>query len=114
MQRRWWSELALILLLFIVAALAFTQSYERWLDPIIDTGRDLYIPEQILHGARLYRDIRYQYPPLAPYALALLTSVVGHSLASYAAIGLLQSIVLAAALWMIGRKTAGLLGGVVA
>src|SRR5215470_17656168 len=65
MQRRWWIELALVLLLFVVAAVAFTQSYQRWLDPIIDTGRDLYIPGQIDQGARLYRDIRYQYPPLA-------------------------------------------------
>ena len=114
MQRRWWIELALVLLLFIVAAVAFTQSYQRWLDPIIDTGRDLYIPEQIDDGARLYRDIRYQYPPLAPYALALTTAVVGHSLASYTAIGLLQSIVIAAALWMIGRRTAGTIAGFVA
>ena len=103
--------MTLIALLFIAAAVAFTQSYQRWLDPIIDTGRDLYIPEQIDHGARLYRDIRYQYPPLAPYALALMTGVVGHSLGSYTAIGLLQSIVIAAALWMIGRRTAGTIAG---
>ena len=82
-----------IAVLLIVAAVAFIQSYQRWLDPIIDTGRDLYIPEQLLNGARLYGDIRYQYPPLAPYVLAVLTSVVGHSLAAYTVIGLLQSIV---------------------
>ncbi len=104
----------LIALLLVVAAIAFAQSYERWLDPIIDTGRDLYIPEQLTHGARLYRDIRYQYPPLAPYLLALITSVIGHSLASYTAIGLLQSTVIAAGLWMIGRRTAGSIGGFVA
>ena len=102
---------ALGILLIAIAALAFLQSYQRWLDPIIDTGRDLYIPEQLAHGARLYRDIRYQYPPLAPYLLAAITTVIGHSLRSYTAIGLLQSIVIAAALWMIGRRTAGLLGG---
>ncbi len=107
-------RLGFIALLLIVAAVAFIQSYQRWLDPIIDTGRDLYIPEQLLHGARLYGDIRYQYPPLAPYALAVLTSIVGHSLAAYTVIGLLQSIVIAAALWMIGRRTAGTLGGFVA
>jgi hypothetical protein len=103
--------LALVALLVVVAVIAFTQSYQRWLDPIIDTGRDLYIPEQLAHGARLYRDIRYQYPPLAPYLLAAITSVIGPSLPSYTAIGLLQSMVIAAALWMIGRRTAGMLGG---
>jgi len=104
-------EVALIALLLAIATLAFFQSYQRWLDPIIDAGRDLYIPEQLTHGARLYRDIRYQYPPLAPYLLAGITSVIGHSLPSYTAIGLLQSILIAGALWMIGRRTAGMLGG---
>jgi len=103
-----------IALLLVVAALAFAQSYERWLDPIIDTGRDLYIPEQIAHGAKLYRDIRYQYPPLTPYVLAVVTSVIGHSLAAYTAIGVLQSIAIAVALWFIGRRTAGTLAGFVA
>jgi hypothetical protein len=104
----------LIALLVFVAALAFIQSYQRWLDPIIDTGRDLYIPEQLTHGAKLYRDIRYQYPPLAPYLLAAITAVTGHSLASYTAIGLLQSLVIAGALWVVGRRTAGAVGGFVA
>ena len=108
------ATIALITLLVAIAALAFLQSYQRWLDPIIDTGRDLYIPEQIDHGAKLYRDIRYQYPPLAPYLLAAVTAVIGHSLASYTAIGLAQSLIIAAALWVIGRKTAGPIAGFVA
>jgi hypothetical protein len=105
---------ALLALLVVIAGLAFIQSYQRWLDPIIDTGRDLYIPEQLAHGAQLYRDIRYQYPPLAPYLLAVATAIVGHSLASYTAIGLLQSIIIAAALWVVGRRTAGIIAGFVA
>ena len=87
-----------------VAALAFIQSYARWLDPIIDTGRDLYIPEQLARGAKLYRDIRYQYPPLAPYLLALITGAIGHSLAAYMAIGIAQSAAIAASLWIALRR----------
>jgi hypothetical protein len=87
-----------------VAAIAFIQSYGRWLDPIIDTGRDLYIPEQIAKGAKLYRDIRYQYPPLAPYLLALITGAMGHSLGAYVAIGLAQSAAIAASLWIALRR----------
>ena len=108
------ASIALISLLVAIAALAFIQSYQGWLDPIIDTGRDLYIPEQIDHGAKLYRDIRYQYPPLAPYLLAAVTAVIGHSLASYTAIGLVQSLVIAATLWAVGRRTAGPIAGFVA
>ena len=94
----------LIVTVIAVAAIAFIQSYARWLDPIIDTGRDLYIPEQIARGAKLYRDIRYQYPPLAPYLLALITSVIGHSLAAYVAIGIAQSATIVASLWIALRR----------
>jgi hypothetical protein len=94
----------LIVTVVAVAVLAFAQSYARWLDPIIDTGRDLYIPEQIARGAKLYRDIRYQYPPLAPYLLALITGAIGHSLAAYVAIGIAQSATIAASLWIALRR----------
>jgi len=98
------ARIALIATVAAIAALAFAQSYARWLDPIIDTGRDLYIPEQIAHGAKLYRDIRYQYPPLAPYLLALITGAIGHSLAAYVAIGIAQSAAIAASLWIALRR----------
>jgi hypothetical protein len=98
------STASFALIVIAVAAVAFAQSYARWLDPIIDTGRDLYIPEQIAKGAKLYRDIRYQYPPLAPYLLALITGAIGHSLAAYVAIGIAQSTTIAASLWIALRR----------
>jgi hypothetical protein len=85
----------------VVAAIALLQSWQRWLDPIIDTGRDLYIPEQLARGAKLYRDLRYQYPPLAPYLLALMP---GRSLAAYTIFGIAQSAIVAAALWISLRR----------
>jgi hypothetical protein len=90
-----------------VMAFAAAQSWRRWLDPIVDTGRDLYIAEQLGRGLRLYRDIRYEYPPLAPYLLAGITRFTGHSLAAYAAIGFAQSIAIAALLWFIARRVGG-------
>jgi hypothetical protein len=104
------AEAAGVAVLLAVAALAFAQSYARWLDPLIDTGRDLYTPEQLGRGVKLYRDIRYQYPPLAPYLLALITSVIGRTLASYIAIGIAQSLSAATALYLAARKAAGPLG----
>lgn len=96
-----------IALLVLIAVLALAQSWNRWLDPIIDTGRDLYVSEQLSHGTRLYRDLRYQYPPLAPYLLALITSVIGRSLASFTAIGIAQAAAIAALLWASLRNVAG-------
>jgi hypothetical protein len=97
-------SVALAAVVLAVATIAFIQSYCRWLDPIIDTGRDLYIPEQLARGAKLYRDIRYQYPPLAPYLLALITGGIGHSMASYVAIGIAQSMTIMASLWVALRR----------
>jgi hypothetical protein len=100
-------EIGGIAVLTALAALALVQSWQRWLDPLIDTGRDLYIPEQLAQGAKLYRDIRYQYPPLAPYLLAL---IGGHSLASYIAIGIAQSFAAASTIYLAARKVAGKTG----
>ena len=100
-------DVALIALLLLISVVALAQSWNRWLDPIIDTGRDLYISERLFHGTKLYRDIRYQYPPLAPYTLAGLTAVAGSSLAAFAWIGIAQSAALAALLWLALRNMAG-------
>lgn len=71
----------------VVAAVQVAQSWMRWLDPIVDAGRDLYIPEHIVHGLKLYRDVSYFYPPLTPYFLAAIVRFTGSSLAAYTAIG---------------------------
>ena len=96
-------KLAGAALVAIVAAIALLQSWQRWLHPIIDTGRDLYIPEQLARGARLYRDLRYPYPPLAPYLLALMPA---RSLLAYTILGIAQSAVIAVCLWLSLRRNA--------
>jgi hypothetical protein len=93
-----WAAVLLGLLVFVVASAS-----GRALDPIIDTGRDLYIPEQIRQGAKLYRDVLYYYPPLTPYALAAITSVTGSSLRAYTGIGASIALLTMAALYTLGR-----------
>jgi hypothetical protein len=88
-------------------AIALAQSWRRWLDPLIDTGRDLYIPEQIRAGALLYSDLLYFYPPLTPYLLAGVTALTGSSLAAYTAIGLATALLTIVALIVITRLLAG-------
>jgi hypothetical protein len=92
-----------LIVVTLVAIFALAQSWQRWLDPIIDTGRDLYIPEQLARGAKLYRDLRYQYPPLAPYLLALMP---GRSVTAYTILGIAQSAVIAVCLWLSLRRNA--------
>ncbi len=94
-----------IVLVGIAATWAFLQSYQKWLDPIIDTGRDLYIPGELLNGKKLYRDIVYVYPPLTPYLLGFLTWPFGNGLSVYAAIGTGVSALIGGALYVIARMT---------
>ena len=45
--------------------------WERWNDPIVDFGRELYLPWQITKGRVLYRDLASFNGPLSPYLNAL-------------------------------------------
>lgn len=102
---------AVAAVVLIAATLAIVQSWGRWLDPFVDAGRDLYIPEQLRHGAKLYADILYFYPPLTPLLLAVVTATVGASLTSYVAIGFAIAALTALALWSTTRALAGPLAG---
>jgi len=91
----------------VIATIAIAQSWNGWLDPIIDTGRDLYIPEQLRHGLKLYRDVLYYYPPLTPYLLAVKTAFIGSSLSSYVAIGIGTVIATMIAIYALARVVCG-------
>jgi len=101
--------MTLAALLVAIGAWMLAQSWQRWLDPIIDAGRDLYIAGRLPH-LELYRDFRYNYPPLVPYLLSLFTRIAGQSLLSFTIIAIVQSIGVAALLWLIGRRAAGVYG----
>ena len=52
-------------------------TWGHWGDFQIDCGRELYVPAAILQGKLLFRDIWYQYGPLAPYLQASLFWIFG-------------------------------------
>src|SRR5262249_12655511 len=61
------------------AALAYW-SWGKWPDPLIDFGRELYLPWQITHGRVLYQDLGTLYGPFSPYLNALWFALFGPSL----------------------------------
>src|SRR5207253_11286613 len=73
-----------------------------------------HTPGQPRLGPTLYAARRYQSPPLAPYLLAAITSFLGHSLLSYAIIGIGQSLIIAAGLWLALKRAASELAAFVA
>jgi hypothetical protein len=98
----------------VFGTILFVVARQRSLEPIIDTGRDLYIPGAILDGKKLYRDLVYFYPPLVPYLLALLTRIVGRSLAAYSFIGAAIAAVVGITLYAVAKLVAGRLAAFVA
>jgi len=59
-------------------------SWRKWPDPLIDFGRELYVPWQLSQGQVLYRDIAYFRGPLSPYFNALLFKTFGVGLMTLA------------------------------
>ena len=63
--------------LFILLA---WRSWGTWPDPLIDFGRELYVPWRMVEGDVLYRDLAYFNGPLSPIINALWFSLFGASL----------------------------------
>jgi hypothetical protein len=55
-------------------------NWRRWGNVIIDFGREVYIPWQIVSGKTLYKDIAYYFGPLAPYLNATSFYIFGVSI----------------------------------
>jgi hypothetical protein len=54
-----------------VALAMLAWSWGAWVDPVVDFGREVYVPWRLAAGERLYADLAYQYGPLSPYLNAL-------------------------------------------
>ena len=55
-------------------------SWRKWPDPLIDFGRELYLPWRLANGAVLYRDVDDFYGPLSQYFNAGLFKLFGPGL----------------------------------
>ena len=80
-----WAGIA-ALLLAVLAALKI--SWLKWSDPLIDFGRELYLPWRIGEGAVLYRDMDANYGPLSHYFNALIFRIAGPGLMHLVAVNL--------------------------
>ncbi|MFH0981307.1 MAG: glycosyltransferase family 39 protein [Planctomycetota bacterium] len=57
-------------------------SWRKWPDPLVDFGRELYIPWQLASGKVLYRDIACLFGPFSQYLNALWFKLFGVSLST--------------------------------
>lgn len=91
--------------LTVLAALAYMAhlSWFKWGDLVIDTGREIYVPEALTRGRVLYRDLFYVYGPFSPYFNALLYELFGVHLRSLVLGGFLAVLASCALLYRLAR-----------
>src|SRR5262245_36351681 len=73
-------ELFGLAVLGILALFFLVTSWRKWPDPLIDFGRELYLPWRLANGAVLYRDVDDFYGPLSQYLNAVLFRCFGTGL----------------------------------
>ena len=95
----------IVLGLVLIAMLSVT--WRTWPDPVIDFGRELYVPWQLSEGQSLYTDIAYHNGPLSPYINAWWFGVFGVSMSSLFTLNLLVIVAVLALLRSLLRDVIG-------
>ena len=94
----------------VVAATAIAMvawAWGGWADPLVDFGRELYIPWQLSLGKVLYRDIAHLNGPLSAYTNALLFKVFGVSLRTLVLANLSIAAGVTVMIWALFRAAGG-------
>jgi hypothetical protein len=83
-------------------------SWGRTLDPLVDFGRELYLPWRITEGRVLYRDLASFNGPLSPYLNALWFTIGGTSLRTLVVANTAITLAIAGLLFLLLRRIASL------
>ncbi len=89
---------------FAVFALLALVSWNRWLEPFIDSGRELMAPWRVSRGERLYAQVEFHHGPLAPWAGAALDRAFGASLPARTVLAAAVALVFVAGLSALARR----------
>jgi len=93
-------------LLLAVGAGLTRWSWGTWPDPVIDFGRELYLPWRLAEGEVLYRDLAHLNGPFSAYFNALLFRVFGVGLTTLVAANLaLLALITFLLYWLLRRAT---------
>jgi 4-amino-4-deoxy-L-arabinose transferase-like glycosyltransferase len=79
-------------------------SWQRWINPFVDSGREMDVPWRLLQGERLYRNVTYYYGPLGPWLNAAALWLFGHRWVALQAVCLALSAAVFALLYRLTRE----------
>jgi hypothetical protein len=82
-------------------------SWRKWPDPLIDFGRELYVPWRLAQGAVLYRDVEDIFGPLSQYFNAGLFALFGPGLMVLVAANLAVFAAILTSLYFLFRRAWG-------
>jgi len=72
-----WPALAKVALVTAAALASLGANWLRWINPFVDSGREMNVPARLAAGERLYRDIVFYYGPAGPWLQALVLRASG-------------------------------------
>jgi len=61
----------------MAAVASLAANWLRWINPFVDSGREMNVPARLAAGERLYRDIVFYYGPAGPWLQALVLRASG-------------------------------------
>lgn len=102
--KKYKSDLIAIGIICLVILIFFGVSYLKWLHPVVDCGREFYVPLQIMDGRILYKDIYYFYGPFAPYFLSIVFKIFGATLTVGYVIGFIINFLICGVVYYISRQ----------
>ena len=71
---------------------------------LIDTGREFYLPQQMLNGNVLYKDLYNMYGTLSYQINAILMAIFGQKITTLYWAGIINSVVIIIASYLLSRK----------
>jgi hypothetical protein len=109
-----WGRAGSFLLPILAALAALAVSWQRWINPFVDSGREMDVPWRLVQGERLYRDITYYYGPLGAWTNALALRLFGNRWVVLEGVCAVLSTLVFCLLFRLTRRAGGLLSATVA
>ena len=88
----------------LAGALSAAVSWRTWINPFVDSSREMNVPARVALGERLYRDVVYHYGPAGPWINALAIQIFGRRFAALEICGLLATALLLYSLFRLTER----------
>jgi 4-amino-4-deoxy-L-arabinose transferase-like glycosyltransferase len=88
----------------VAGMLSAWASWRCWINPFVDSSREMNVPARLAAGERLYRDVVYHYGPAGPWINALSIGIFGRRFAALELTGLLAGILLLVSLYRLAAR----------